>query len=96
MFFSGLTLGDYLLWNWSLNANLDALALVAGLTLPPLAVASLWLLGLTAARLLATTARRSRSARVRRREAAGPRPARVSDVQDAPAPTAAPARKIAA
>ena len=39
VFVSGLTLGDYLLWNWSLNHNHDALALVSGLTLPPLAVA---------------------------------------------------------
>ena len=44
VFVSGLTLGDYLLWNWSLNANHDVLALVSGLTLPPLAVACLWLL----------------------------------------------------
>ena len=36
---SGLTIGDYLLWNWSLNANHDVLALVSGLTLPPLAIA---------------------------------------------------------
>ena len=36
---SGLTLGDYLLWSWSLNHNHDVLALVSGLTLPPLAVA---------------------------------------------------------
>jgi hypothetical protein len=33
----GLTLGDYLLWNWSLTNNHDVPALVSGLTLPPLA-----------------------------------------------------------
>ena len=58
VFFSGLTVADSLLWNWSLNSNHDVLALVSGLTLPPLAVASLWLLSLTVARLLARAARR--------------------------------------
>ncbi len=58
VFFSGLTVADSLLWNWSLNSNHDVLALVSGLTLPPLAVASLWLLSLTVARLLARVARR--------------------------------------
>ncbi|MHB8235021.1 MAG: hypothetical protein ACYDHT_10250, partial [Solirubrobacteraceae bacterium] len=54
---TGLTIGDYLLWNWSLNTNHDVLALVSGLTLPPLTIAFVWLLVLTAARLIA---RRSR------------------------------------
>ncbi|HEY4812477.1 MAG TPA: hypothetical protein VIH71_15610 [Solirubrobacteraceae bacterium] len=63
---SGLTLGDYLLWSWSLNSNHDVLALVAGLTLPPLAVACIWLLALSVARVLANTARRPRR-RVRHR-----------------------------
>jgi hypothetical protein len=58
VFVSGLTVGDYLLWNWSLNGNHDVLALVSGLTLPPLAVATLWLLALTIARLIARSARR--------------------------------------
>ena len=49
---SGLTIGDYLLWNWSLNGSHDVLALVSGLTLPPLAAALVWLIALTAARLL--------------------------------------------
>jgi hypothetical protein len=49
--------GDYLLWNWSLQGNHDVLGLIAGLTLPPLAIALIWLLGLSAARLLARTAR---------------------------------------
>ena len=44
VFVSGLTIGDYLLWNWSLNANHAVIALVSGLTLPPLALATLWLL----------------------------------------------------
>jgi hypothetical protein len=57
---SGLTLGDYLLWSWSLNHNRDVLALISGLTLPPLAVACLWLLALSIARTIAS-ARRSRA-----------------------------------
>ncbi|HEY2570100.1 MAG TPA: hypothetical protein VGI27_01440 [Solirubrobacteraceae bacterium] len=57
---TGLTIGDYLLWNWSLNANHDVLALVSGLTLPPLTIAFLWLVALTIARLLARTSRSSR------------------------------------
>ena len=56
---SGLTLGDYLLWNWSLNGNHDVLALVSGLTLPPLAIAFVWLLALTAGRLIARSTHRS-------------------------------------
>ena len=57
VFVSGLTFGDYLLWNWSLNSNHDVLALISGLTLPPLAVACIWLFALTIARLLARSAR---------------------------------------
>ncbi len=75
VFVSGLTVGDYLLWNWSLNNGHDVLALVSGLTLPPLAVGCLWLLALSLARLIAYTARRpaarsrhvARSAALRRR-----------------------------
>ena len=48
---SALTAGDFWLWNWSLSANRDALALVSGLTLLPLAAASVLLFVLTAARL---------------------------------------------
>lgn len=55
---SALTLADYFLWHWSLDSNRDVLALVSGLTLPPLAVAFLWLLALSLARLLARGARR--------------------------------------
>jgi hypothetical protein len=62
----GLTLGDYLLWNWSLNANHAVLALVSGLTLPPLTIAFVWLLVLTVARFVASTSRDARSARARR------------------------------
>jgi hypothetical protein len=55
---SGLTIGDYLLWNWSLNGSHDVLALVSGLTLPPLVAAFVWLIALTGARLLARKTRR--------------------------------------
>jgi hypothetical protein len=56
---SGLTLGDYLLWNWSLNAGHDVLALISGLTLPPLALAFLATLVVTALRMIGGSARRS-------------------------------------
>jgi hypothetical protein len=58
VFVSGLTFGDYLLWNWSLNSNHDVVALISGLTLPPFAVACLWLLALCLARLIAYATRR--------------------------------------
>jgi hypothetical protein len=73
VFFSGLTVADSLLWNWSLNSNHDVLALVSGLTLPPLAVASLWLLSLTVARLIAHVARRPNRGTARRAVAVGRR-----------------------
>jgi hypothetical protein len=57
---SVLAVGDYLLWNWSLNGNHDVLALVSGLTLPPLAIACIWLFALSVMRLLAHTVNRSR------------------------------------
>jgi hypothetical protein len=60
---TGLTIGDYLLWNWSLNGNHDVLSLVSGLTLPPLAIAFLWLLVLTVARLISDRGRGAGPAR---------------------------------
>jgi len=54
---TGLTIGDYLLWNWSLDAHHDVLALISGLTVPPLTLACLWLVALTAARLIARGSR---------------------------------------
>ena len=62
----GLTIGDYLLWNWSLNANHAVLALVSGLTLPPLAIAFVWMLVLTLARLVADVSRDARGTRARK------------------------------
>ena len=54
-----LALCDYLLWNWSLSANHDILALVSGMTLIPLLIALAWLLVLAATRLLSRLAQRS-------------------------------------
>jgi hypothetical protein len=70
VFVSGLTVGDYLLWNWSLNGSHDVVALVSGLTLPPLAVACVWLLALSVGRRLARYTRRPAGRAVRRRAAA--------------------------
>lgn len=54
-----LALGDYLLWNWSLGANHDIVALVSGMTLIPLLIALAWLLVVAVVRLIAHTTRRS-------------------------------------
>lgn len=53
-----LALGDYMLWNWSVGANHDVIALVAGVTLIPLLIALAWLVVVAAARLLAHAAHR--------------------------------------
>ena len=87
---SGLTIGDYVLWNWSLNGNHDVLALVSGLTLPPLAIAFLWLLVLTVARLISDRGRGARSAR---RTAAGGRRVRFGSAIRAPRRATAGARR---
>ena len=57
-----LTVADFVLWHWSLGANRDVLALVSGLTLPPLFAALIWMLALNLARLLARGARRPAAA----------------------------------
>lgn len=79
---SVLTVGDYLLWNWSLQGGHDVTALVSGLTLPPLAIALIWLCALNLARLLARTARRPQ-----RTTAAHRAVRRVPRVHDRVAPT---------
>jgi hypothetical protein len=71
---SALTGGDFWLWNWSLSANRDVLALVSGLTLLPLAAACLLLFVLTAARIAARFGWRSAGAAVSRRTVARGRP----------------------
>jgi hypothetical protein len=47
-----LTAADYALWDWSIANGHDVVSLIAGLTLLPLAAATLALLALGAARLL--------------------------------------------
>jgi hypothetical protein len=76
---SGLTLGDYLLWNWSLNGNHGVLALVAGLSLPPLALACVWLLAVNLARLVARSTRRARTPADDRRLVAAARGGRAPE-----------------
>jgi hypothetical protein len=70
VFVLALTVGDYLLWNWSLSANHEVIALVSGLTLPPLALVSLWILAVSAMRLVAAFASRRRAVRAARTKAA--------------------------
>ena len=84
---SGLTVGDYLLWNWSLNGNHDVLALVSGLSLPPLAVAWLWLLAVAATRMIGSIGRRSGPLSARRAGGADARPSARGGARNA---TAAP------
>ncbi|HWX45858.1 MAG TPA: hypothetical protein VNY52_11115 [Solirubrobacteraceae bacterium] len=93
-----LALGDYLLWNWSLGANHDIVALVSGMTLIPLLIALVWLLVLAVAHLIARTAQRPRIG-----AHAGQRPHRSpaeldgrGRAQDGGSPAASPSSKIAA
>ncbi len=75
----GLTLGDYLLWKWSLGNHHDTLALVSGLTLPPLGTACLWLLALALMRLIARHGRLpARRPALRTRKARKARTARTA------------------
>jgi hypothetical protein len=94
VFVLGLTVGDYLLWNWSLNGSHDVIALASGLTLPPLALASLWVLAVGAARLLALTtrrpAKRARPNSKSRRPAASPAPSTIAMEDPAATPKTAP------
>lgn len=73
------SLVDYALWNWSLGANHDIIALVAGLTLVPLLIALTWLLVLGATRIAGDVTRRARESaatRAQARSAAAPHRAR--------------------
>jgi hypothetical protein len=83
---SGLTFGDYLLWNWSLNGNHDVIALISGLTLPPLAVILLWLIALNITLLIARSRSVVRSARnARQRSRPQPPSARTGEEGEAAA-----------
>jgi hypothetical protein len=73
---SVLALGDYLLWNWSLQGNHDVLALISGLTLVLLAIALVWLVALNAGRLLARIAQRPAARRGAAHTRAAPRSTR--------------------
>ena len=77
VFVTGLTVGDYLLWNWSLGGNHEVIALVSGLTLPPLVLATLWLLAMAVGRLLARSASRVGPAGGAARGARGARASRA-------------------
>jgi hypothetical protein len=78
---SVLTLGDYALWNWSLGANHEVVALVAGLTLPPLGIVFVWLGVLSLGRLLARSTLRSRTRAQRALEALRQAPEHARPVQ---------------
>jgi Na+-transporting methylmalonyl-CoA/oxaloacetate decarboxylase gamma subunit len=67
---SVLAVGDYLLWNWSLQGNHDVLALISGLTLVLLAISLLWLVALNAGRLLRQIAQRPTAQRTAQGRAA--------------------------
>ncbi len=72
-----LALGDYMLWNWSVSANHDIVALVAGVTLIPLLIALAWLVVVAVARLLAHAAQRPRASGAGARAGAAGRDART-------------------
>ena len=89
--FAGLTLGDYGLWKWSLAGNHQVLAVVFGLTLPPLALAFAWMLVLGSIRLFgALTRRRPQPAPRRRAESGRPLIVRVTGRAAALRPVAKP------
>jgi hypothetical protein len=95
---SGLTVGDYLLWNWSVGGNHLVLALVSGLTLVPLAGFCLLRLTLTLARLLASSTRLAHelTARGRERRASSSRARRRPRSHPRPRPRHAPSRAMPA
>jgi hypothetical protein len=82
---TGLTACDYLLWNWSLGGGHDVLALISGLTLPPLVAASALMIALTLARLISRSAARSGSRSVARGAAPQTRAARPASPSPKPA-----------
>jgi hypothetical protein len=87
-----LTAADYALWDWSIADGHDILSLVSGLTLLPLAAATLAMLGVGAARLLGfalerpVARRRPASATANRRGAATHGPSRAPGVASASEP----------
>lgn len=74
-----LTAADYALWDWSIANSHDIVSLIAGLTLLPLAAATLALLALGAARLLGfVLARPVARRRLTAAPAAAPKPAETT------------------
>jgi hypothetical protein len=102
VFVSGLTIGDYFLWSWSLNSNHEVIALISGLTLPPLALVLIWLLASAAGRVIARLGRRSGAEQglVAPRASRGARARRATAAASAEESThsnpSTPSRKIAA
>jgi hypothetical protein len=104
VFVSGLTVGDYLLWNWSLSGDHGVLTLVSGLTLPPLAVVCVWLLVLNLARLLmgrperraARADLRARTRRAHSRPGTATRARTVGEPASSTAPAGRSSSKLAA
>jgi uncharacterized SAM-binding protein YcdF (DUF218 family) len=64
-----LSVVNYGLWNWSLGAGHDLIALVAGLALIPLLIALAWLLLVSVTRFAGDTARRLRASAAARADA---------------------------
>ena len=80
----GLTLADYLLWNWSVSGNHDVLAIVSGVTLPFLLLASAVLLVLSLARVMSGYVGRSPEQAATPGHAARPRPDAAERTQRRP------------
>ena len=84
-----LTVADYALWDWSIADGHDIVSLIAGLTLLPLAAATLALLAVGAARLLGFALA---GPVARRRPAAAPATPKPADTT----PHEQPSRRLAA
>ncbi len=80
LFLLALTVGDYLLWQWSIAGGHDVVSLLAGCTLVPLAAVSTYRLVLAGTGLLSWTARRTRA----RSRATAPAKRTSPDVQATP------------
>jgi hypothetical protein len=78
--------GDYLLWDWSLGGDHYTVALIAGLTLPPIAIAFAWLLVVNVTRLLTGGVRRPRARSSSRAGAGEPTDSADGSWEDEPMP----------
>ena len=75
---------DYAVWNWALGANHEVVALIAGLTMAPLAIALAWLVALALGSGAVVLARRlGRQIAIRLLDA---RPSRSLRLADGPPP----------